>query len=455
MTPPIDSLRLENFRGFKSAEIELRPLTVLIGPNSAGKSSFGQSLAALAHAHWLHSGGGLQATLTPTQRELDDWPVDLGTFEDLRTTGSEGPVVIGLRVGGRWLRLGFGDTPGLRDLRLSEVEHPVFSDLSRSGNVEVINAPDTTPVANIDSLPISEVLAPLTENARLRRVNEIQWMQEGRDVSLSFDGVIPKVAQHLPGGTAVPLDTAFGTSVSKALLSFAYLRGARERPLRRYRDGRASRQQMGYAGEYAAAILAERAKENVANSRDGLEQTEPLDEALSYWFRHLGLAFAAIAKRLPGSNEVSLSVALDPNATSRDLPDLGFGVSQVLPVLMCGLLQPKNSLFVVDLPEAHLHPRPQAPLADFFCALALTGRSSIVETHSDLFFHQLRLRVAREPMLREMIRVYFVDQPPGTNECAQPRVIELDAHGQLQWPKGFMHEGWELENEILRARRRS
>jgi len=119
---------------------------------------------------------------------------------------------------------------------------------------------------------------------------------------------------------------------------------------------------------------------------------------------------------------------------------------------MCGLLQRENSLFVVDLPEAHLHPRPHAPLADFFCALALTGRWSVVETHSDLFFHQLRLRVAQEPELRDMIRVYFVDQPGDDNECVHPRRIDLDVHGQLNWPKGFMQEGWELENNILRAR---
>ena len=47
----IRAIRLQNFRGFRDACIELKPLTVLLGPNSSGKSSFGQALAAMAHAH--------------------------------------------------------------------------------------------------------------------------------------------------------------------------------------------------------------------------------------------------------------------------------------------------------------------------------------------------------------------------------------------------------------------
>src|SRR5207302_320043 len=88
----ISAIRLRNFRGFEETEIELKPLTVLLGPNSSGKSSFGQALAALSHAHWLNPNAGSQASLTPAAVQADDWPVELGVTPDLRTRGKSGPV---------------------------------------------------------------------------------------------------------------------------------------------------------------------------------------------------------------------------------------------------------------------------------------------------------------------------------------------------------------------------
>jgi predicted ATP-dependent endonuclease of OLD family len=60
----LDTIGLENFRGFSKASIALKPLTVLLGANSSGKSSFGNAMAAMAHAHYLY-GSSSQANLTP------------------------------------------------------------------------------------------------------------------------------------------------------------------------------------------------------------------------------------------------------------------------------------------------------------------------------------------------------------------------------------------------------
>src|SRR5882724_833543 len=107
----VSAIRLRNFRGFKdageaSATIDLKPLTVLLGPNSAGKSSFGHALTAMAHAHRYYASGP-QASLTPPSGEEDSWPVDLGLTSDLRTVGAEGPIRIGLETSGGFLELGF------------------------------------------------------------------------------------------------------------------------------------------------------------------------------------------------------------------------------------------------------------------------------------------------------------------------------------------------------------
>src|SRR6266480_4117021 len=100
----IQAIRLQNFRGFSDASIALKPLTVLLGPNSAGKSAFGHAVAAMAHAQWLHHGGN-RATLTPrSAKDSGEWPIDLGTLEDLRTAGTMDRAIVGLLTSDGWVK---------------------------------------------------------------------------------------------------------------------------------------------------------------------------------------------------------------------------------------------------------------------------------------------------------------------------------------------------------------
>jgi predicted ATPase len=187
-----------------------------------------------------------------------------------------------------------------------------------------------------------------------------------------------------------------------------------------------------------------------ALDRDWGEQNSSLIDALSFWLKHLKLAESVNA--VPAKNDpaiLQIRVTLF-NEQWHDITEVGFGLSQVLPVLVAGLLQPRQGLFIVDLPEAHLHPRPQAELADFFCSIALTDRRVLVETHSDMFVNQLRLRAEMTPELRDKIAVYFVD-PPVHGCCRPPRPIELSLEGELRWPPDFMQEAWEIETKISAA----
>jgi hypothetical protein len=67
---------------------------------------------------------------------------------------------------------------------------------------------------------------------------------------------------------------------------------------------------------------------------------------------------------------------------------------------------------------------------------------------SEMFLHQLRLRVAQDPSLAEQIEVLYFDGE-------QRHAIGLTAAEELRWPVGFLHDGWQIENEILRTRRAS
>src|SRR6266851_851894 len=181
----IDAIRLQNFRGCKDAEIELRGLTVLLGPNSAGKSSFAHALAALSYAQRLYPHA--QLTLTPTSpAEARNWPVDLGTLTDLRTQNETGPVSIGLRTSRGWVQLGFG-LEKFPSLMLSSVEYPQAPQTSSSGESKVVSGqPGGTSVTKDPGVAVS--IAGAEPRLLIRRVNEQEWRDDRDFVRPTFEG---------------------------------------------------------------------------------------------------------------------------------------------------------------------------------------------------------------------------------------------------------------------------
>jgi predicted ATPase len=464
----MSTVRLQNFRGFQDASIDLKPLTVLFGPNSAGKSSFGHALAAIAHAHRSFAGTP-QATLTPRRDDAAAWPVDLGSTRDLRTQGAQGPVKIGLKSVEGWIELGFG-SDSILELLPTYIKHPKgFQDDATSGTI-----PSTS--SKLTLLPGSVPLAEtgFGEEGRseqndqshyyeLERINERQWQQGGKPVIVILDGLVLKAATH-ESGTANLLSGKSQTDLRVFLENLSYLRATRKRPSRIYEAGIGKPQPIGYAGEWTATLLNRRGADPVTYANlpavpqtfEGAKQLlgvsvaedkSTLVEAVRTWLRRLGLARSLASERIKENLDLLEIIAMLDDQKAHNLAEIGFGVSQVLPILTAGLLQPKDSLFIVDLPEAHLHPRPQSDLADFFCSLALSDRNCLVETHSEMFFHRLRLRVAMQPELLDKIAVYFIDQPKD-GLCCPPRKVGLAYSDEPTWPSGFFQEGWDTETQI-------
>jgi predicted ATPase len=116
---------------------------------------------------------------------------------------------------------------------------------------------------------------------------------------------------------------------------------------------------------------------------------------VSFWIKHLQLAQSLdvrdLAKRL---NLFEVDIKGARQGTKANLIDVGFGISQVLPVLVQGLLMRRGGIYLVQQPEIHLHPDAQAGLADFFIFLASQGVITVVETHSEYLLLRLRRRLA-------------------------------------------------------------
>jgi predicted ATPase len=479
----IRKISLRNFRGFLDAEIEVKPLTVLMGPNSAGKSSFGHALAAMSHAHRVYSRSA-PATLTPSLATRDYWPVDLGTLEDLRTKAATGPVTVGIETDSGLIETGFGidsvpsllpaylryPKPETTDTRLQTTLFPDSANVSASGTIFV--GPTSTEAGATTARGTHCELVRRNEQQWFERISTQSGFQDIPSV-VALNGLLLDSITHLEG-TSVPLSGRARDQFKFQLENLAYLRATRRRPSRSYPRPSAARdpnspQQIGYGGEWAASVIEEYSKEQVEyaelpripnspeEARASLGRkpeiiTRTLLESATHWLSSLDLAASlrsVDSKSHVGHLEILLRVP--DQEEERELIDIGFGASQVLPVLVEGLLQQPDSLFVVDLPEAHLHPRPQTALADFFCSLALTNRYCLVETHSEMFFHRLRLRAEMDEELKNKIAVYFIDRPTG-NVCRQPRRVGVGLDEQFRWPAGFLQEAWEAEEQIEAVR---
>jgi predicted ATPase len=124
------------------------------------------------------------------------------------------------------------------------------------------------------------------------------------------------------------------------------------------------------------------------------------------------------------------------------LPDVGFGVSQVLPVVVQCFYTQANSTVILEQPEIHLHPAVQSELADLFVE-AIRAREGgsprnvqlLVESHSEHFLRRLQRRIADETIDASEVALYFCVSTP---EGASIRELEVDELGNIRnWPRDF------------------
>ena len=165
------------------------------------------------------------------------------------------------------------------------------------------------------------------------------------------------------------------------------------------------------------------------------------------WLRYLGIA-DHVSTRSAGLAGVSWRVSSSATSQGHPLEAVGVGVSQVLPILVAGLLAPEGTILIMEQPELHLHERPQARLGDFFYGLTRVGKQVFVETHSAVLINQLRyLMVKLGQEARDAIAVYFVEQDEQGDARFEP--IRISKGGAIEnWPDGFFDESFRQEDRI-------
>jgi predicted ATPase len=162
------------------------------------------------------------------------------------------------------------------------------------------------------------------------------------------------------------------------------------------------------------------------------EKWSALAEALASFGAACGL-FRGVevhrAKKEKVSEPFQIMVDIEGQRAPANLVDVGYGVSQVLPVLVDAFLQP-SGWFLLQQPEVHLHPRAQAELGSFLGAMVANGRRFTVETHSDYLLDRVCIEVREGKHLKpEDVMVLFFER---TGPHVTIHEIEIDSEGNIQ-----------------------
>lgn len=216
-------------------------------------------------------------------------------------------------------------------------------------------------------------------------------------------------------------------------------------------DVASSWSEVGISGENVALALREHGNRMIRfwNPFVSQIQENTMINALVIW-----LQFFELVDRVDTEDRGKLGTLLKIYTSGIDkefdLTSVGFGTSQILPILVQGLLTPPNSIFIVEQPEVHLHPRVQSQLADFFLSLARAGVQCIIETHSEHIVNRLRLRIVEDigTETLDLIRIYFVEKIDSETYF---RDVQANEYGAIaKWPEGFFDQ---VENEHLKIGR--
>lgn len=387
-------LIIENIRCFAGRHtISIKPLTFLTGGNSSGKSTF---LAALAA---VHDPG------FPLRPRFNDAPFSLGNFDTIATYKS------GRSKRSEQFSLGFNDNKSPGKL----VEEVVATYTSRKGLVEVSTV-------QVKGISLTALLTFRVENGRFRvhidasreKINEGYEAEFevplGRSSWVRLENLYYFLTRtnNDVGNDTLMFDLArMLESVSRPpALSIAPIR---TKPRRTYDQ---VKEEFDAEGEHMPFVLSELLEnENHKKTLENFGQEAGL-------FRHINL------KRLgknPGDPVQLFVTNMDREA---NLLDVGYGVSQALPVVVDSILAPGNQVLLLQEPEVHLHPRAQAALGSLFVRqYAENKKQFVIETHSDYIIDRVRQEVARGRVAANDVQILYFEKQ-GSETTVFPIVID-------------------------------
>ncbi len=217
-----------------------------------------------------------------------------------------------------------------------------------------------------------------------------------------------------------------------------YLNAERIGPRYNSDNSYTSNNHCGFKGEHTAKIIYDNdsTKTKILEAKifEEKEETRDFTLQLNFW---LGYICPGISVYVQHISDFVAQVRLRNSNKSSVAPNIGFGISYVLPILVNGLLSSNNSTFIVENPEAHLHPKAQSNLGYFLGQMAGAGTNIIIETHSEHIVNGIRRAALSDIGLKHSdVNIYFFE-----DYSAKSHLIQIDPKGNLSdFPVDFFDQ---------------
>ena len=463
----ISSIRLENFKAFKdTGNIGLAKINLVVGKNSAGKSSLVKAILACSQ--------------TSSEKKVDNSDLrlvgnytDLGTFSDV-VYGKDDSKSFSIHFGVNnkksnhklELKYKFSSGPGLISAKISCVEaifdgkfvcsargafaHQELFDVYSGGTVLTHSKCDDTVQGDRESeegeveLPdflrkLKQIVAEEREKAETANPEEsvshvvlndfkikiLPFVEVKRDKKKiwSHDSLL---ISDYPLRDQVAQGSAYLDSI---LSSTVYIGPMRDEPTRSARLAVSSGNTTGKKGEHLTGLLHTKLRD------------EKFKEKLNRYLSKLGIADGITTGESYQSaggrkrNTGYINILLEKNGQYNSLVDVGFGTSQVLPVVF-ELMAHENRLILIEHPEQHLHPYAQSEIGDLLVDSKNKKNQLIVETHSVTMIERIR-RLIRNGNLDPIdVKILYIqsDEKMGSSICKQIGFLS-DGTFDNPWPE--------------------
>ncbi len=451
----IQEITVENFRAFQSQRLRIRPLTILVGPNNSGKSALISALTLLSQS---------MRSRDPDIALLLQGPLqDFGTYRDVVYKNHAGRRVafdIEIEVPERSPRRRAG--PSLFDLEgqagtewprsvrflikfkyRTQRRHVVVEELTlrtREGR-QLLHArySDDTESVMLESLGGQRFGVQGGDRGRPRlRLDHFVPLYPHRLLALRRDHRLDEEAVHLVSMASMHL--------ARSLEAIEFLGPFRAPPARTYLFSGETPGSVGPTGERAVEVL-------VSGASRRRDHRPSIRDRVSKWMHQAGVAKEMTVHPLT-DRHFEVRVAHPVTQEEQNIADAGYGCSQVFPVLVGGFSAAarRGSMFIVEQPELHLHPRAQAELAAFFLDLVAEGCCCVIETHSEHLVVRLQSYLAdpEVPLRPEEVALYYVY--PGADGHKVVKEIRTDETGGFldEWPQGFFPERLDEARRLAR-----
>ena len=435
-------LTLRNFKSWERADLEFGRITGLFGANSSGKSSLAQFLLLMKQTK--------ESSDRAVTLDLDGRYVELGAPRDVvHGHDTDRNVEFDIRF----------DSPARFATRDAATElsrivpKAANGDLARRA-VRASIAVDAQGAFRGRTLSYDAGGAKFELRRKAAGDDEFELAASIPDAGFSFQRNRGR-AWSLPGpakayrfpdeartyfsnsGFLADLEAAFEDVLDRIY----YLGPLREYPKRDYLWTRSRPADVGARGERTIeAIIAADADGRRHNIKKRGRRML-FSVVIAYWLKRMQLVEDfAVAEIAPGTNRWQAKVKTHADGSEVMLTDVGFGISQILPVIVLLYHVPADSTVILEQPEIHLHPSAQAELADLIIAAATHPDRRvqvILESHSEHLLLRLQRRMSEAQLLtNDDVALYFCRAARRTSVIER---LELDEYGRIgNWPENFM-----------------